>query len=71
MSVMPSEAVMIVAVVEAMPLVVKMSLYGAASPVSRSMSSARILIANSAPVTSAPPKWKISSRCVAAKCTNS
>ena len=71
MSVMPSEAVMIVAVVEAMPLVVKMSLYGAASPVSRSISSARILIANSAPVTSVPRKWKISSRCVAAKCTNS
>ena len=37
MSVIPSDAVMIVAVVEAMPLVVKMSLYGAASPVSRSM----------------------------------
>ena len=61
MSVIPSDAVMIVAVVEAMPLVVKMSLYGAASPVSRSMSSVRIVIASSAPVTSVPRKGKTSS----------
>ena len=62
---------MTVAVVEAMPLVLKMSLYGAARPVSRSMSSARMVIASSAPVTSAPRNRKRSSRWVAAKCTSS
>ncbi len=51
---------MIVAMVDAMPLVVKMLLYGAASPVSRSMSSPRMVTASSPPVTSAPRNGKLS-----------
>ena len=48
-SVMPSEAAMIVAQVEAMPFWVKVELYGPASPVSRSVSSVRISTASSLP----------------------
>jgi len=59
---------MIDAVVDAMPLVVKMLLYGAASPVSRSISSLRMMRANSPPGTSLFRNWKVSSLCVAAKC---
>ena len=51
---MPSDAAMTVAVVEAMPLVVKTGLYGAASPVSCSMRSPRTVSASSPPVIASP-----------------
>ena len=70
-SVMPSDAVTTVAVVHAMPFVEKIALYGPASPVNRSISSARILVASSAPDTSELRNWKDSSAWAEAKCTNS
>ena len=59
------------AVVEAMPLVVKTALYGAASPVSRSTRSARIVSARSPPRIVSPRKVYSSSLCRVAKCTSS
>ena len=46
MEVYPREAAMIVAVVEAMPLVVKVALYGPASPVRFSIRSPRMVSAS-------------------------
>ena len=53
-SVMPSDAAMTVAVVQAMPFVVKTRLYGAASPVRWRHMSWRTESPRSAPVTSPP-----------------
>ena len=55
-SVMPRVAVMMDAVVQAMPFWTKTALYGPASPVSLSRSVCRIVSASTVPVTSSPPK---------------
>ena len=59
------------AVVEAIPLVVKTRLYGAASPVSASASSPRTVSASASPVIYSPRKVNSSSRCRLAKWTSS
>jgi hypothetical protein len=48
--------VITVTVVDEMPFVVKMALYGDACPVSRSVSSRRIRWASCSPVSSSPRK---------------
>ena len=68
---MPREAATIDAVVLAIPFVVKTWLYGAASPVSRSMSSPRIVAASSSPVIYSPRKTNSSAACSLAKWTSS
>ncbi|SPZ42567.1 Uncharacterised protein [Rhodococcus wratislaviensis] len=68
---MPSAAVMTLAVVQAIPFVVNVRLYGAQRPVSRSHRSFRMRSPRSDPVIDSPPYTNSSSLCSVAKWTSS